>query len=97
MIYGGDLFTLVPEELGDPRGWYGVHDYCTFEDKLETQKEFLNLLVPRYKNVPGISWDIINEPYIGSDTNLQEKFHKVLSSWEFKIKNICLNWEKDTQ
>ena len=22
IAYGGDLFTLVPEEMGDPRGWF---------------------------------------------------------------------------
>ncbi|MCL2833493.1 MAG: hypothetical protein FWD78_10025 [Treponema sp.] len=86
IIYGGDLFTLVPEEMGDPRGWYGIHDYCTLEDKLQVQKEFLDLLIPRYKDVPGISWDIINEPYIGEDPKQQEDFHKILSAWEFKIK-----------
>jgi hypothetical protein len=90
IIYGGDLFTLIPEEMGDPRGWYGAVDFCTLESKLEAQKEFLRLLIPRYKDVPGISWDIINEPYINNDVDIQEKFHKVLSAWEAKIKAYML-------
>lgn len=55
LIYGGNLFTMVPEEMGDPRGWGGVHDYCFLEEKLPAQLEFLDLVIPRYKNVPGIS------------------------------------------
>ena len=90
IIYGGDLFTLVPEEMGDPRGWFGTHDYCSLEEKINSQKEFLGLLIPRYKNVPGISWDIINEPHISSDIKQQEIFHKVLSAWEFKIKKYMI-------
>lgn len=63
IIYGGDLFTLLPQELGDPRGWIGTQDYMWFDDMVTNQKEFLNRLIPRYLNVPGIAWDIYNEPH----------------------------------
>jgi hypothetical protein len=62
IVYGGDLFTLLPEELGDPRGWYGVHDYAWFPEKKSWQRRFLELLIPRYLKVPGIAWDLYNEP-----------------------------------
>ena len=62
IIYGGDLFTLVPEEMGDPRGWAGVFERCSDPEKITLQVEFLKLLTQRYKNVPGISWDLWNEP-----------------------------------
>ena len=62
IIYGGDLFTLIPKEMGDPRGWYGIQDYLWFDKKIEVQKKFLELLIPRYTNIPGIAWDLYNEP-----------------------------------
>jgi len=61
-IYGGDLLTLVPEEMGDPTGWIGVQDRVYLEEKKTHQKEFLKLLARRYKDVPGIAWDLWNEP-----------------------------------
>lgn len=63
IVYGGDLFTLLPEALGDPRGWFGVHDYSWLQEKIELQKRFLALLLPRYIHVPGIAWDLYNEPH----------------------------------
>ncbi|HTZ52538.1 MAG TPA: hypothetical protein VMF68_12805 [Spirochaetia bacterium] len=62
IVYGGDLFTLLPEELGDPRGWYGVHDYASVAEKSGSQRRFLELLIARYRNIPGIAWDLYNEP-----------------------------------
>ncbi len=62
IIYGGDLLTLVPEEMGDPTGWIGVQDRIYLDEKMEAQKEFLRLLAKRYKNVQGIAWDLWNEP-----------------------------------
>ncbi len=77
LVYGGDLFTLVPEEMGDPRGWGsspmdGLQDLVLFQDKIEKQKEFLKLLSERYKNVPAIAWDLWNEPEIHLEHKLQE-------------------------
>ena len=62
MIYGGDLLTLRPKELGDPRGWIDLVDFLQIKEAVECQKEFLKLVIPRYKKVRGISWDIFNEP-----------------------------------
>lgn len=62
IIYGGDLLTLVPEEFGDPIGWIGVQDRIYLEGKINYQKHFLRLLAKRYKDVPGIMWDLWNEP-----------------------------------
>jgi hypothetical protein len=80
------LFTLLPEELGDPRGWYGVHDYCALDEKFEAHREFLNLIIPRYKNVPGITWDIINEPVIIPEQDMTDKFNRQMVDWAKKIK-----------
>ncbi len=49
IIYGGDLFTLIPAEMGDPRGWMHIQDYIWFDDKIECQKEFLKLAVGEAK------------------------------------------------
>jgi len=80
IVYGGDLFTLLPEELGDPRGWYGVHDYASFPEKFQWQRRFLELLVPRYLNVPGIAWDLYNEPK-GVD-------EQVFRTWAGEIRKV---------
>lgn len=86
IIYGGDLFTLLPEELGDPKGWYGVQDYVWFEDKLKAQKEFLDCLIPRYVNVPGIAWDIYNEPCCVFCDPYIPTFNQTFYNWALKIK-----------
>lgn len=71
IIYGGDLFTLIPEEMGESRGWMGgLQDRILLREKIEHQKEFLRLLSERYKDVPAISWDLWNEP----DVQLKDKF-----------------------
>ena len=62
IVYGGDLFTLVPAEMGDPRGWFGTTETIYDPEKRKTQKEFLELISLRYKNIKGISWDLFNEP-----------------------------------
>ena len=86
IIYGGDLFTLLPEEMGDPRGWYGIQDYLWFEDQLIMQKAFLNLLVPRYRRVPGIAWDLYNEPHGTFILALMPQFDERFLRWATEIK-----------
>jgi hypothetical protein len=86
IIYGGDLFTLIPEEMGDPKGWYGVQDYLWFEDKLKAQKEFLELLIPRYLDVPGIAWDIYNEPCCVFCEPYIPTFNQTFLQWAQDIK-----------
>lgn len=67
IVYNGDLFTLVPEELGDPRGWFGTTEAVYDRAKRPAQKEFLLALDRRYRDVPGITWDLFNEPYQVTD------------------------------
>ena len=82
MIMNYDLFTLIPEELGDPRGWGGPIDYICLEEKIEKQKEFLSLIVNRYKGIPGIAWDIHNEPhYTGLTPETYHRFVEPVSLW----------------
>jgi hypothetical protein len=63
IVYNGDLFTLVPEEMGDPRGWFGTVEAVYDQECRATQKEFLLALDRRYRQAPGIAWDLFNEPY----------------------------------
>lgn len=63
LIYNGDLFTLVPGEMGDPRGWFGTVEAVYDQQKRTVQKAFLQELEARYRHLPFISWDLFNEPY----------------------------------
>ncbi|HVA01002.1 MAG TPA: hypothetical protein VMV34_05015 [Terriglobia bacterium] len=64
IVYGGDLFTLVPEEMGDPRGWSPFLESVECLEKRAVEQEFLRRINLRYKGVPGISWDLWNEPTV---------------------------------
>jgi hypothetical protein len=64
IIYGGDLFTLVPEEMGDPRGWFPLIEAVVSPDKRNASKRFFHAVNERYKDVPGIAWDLWNEPEV---------------------------------
>ena len=72
LLYNGDLFTLVPEEMGDPRGWFGTVEAVYDRAKRPAQKEFLRALEARYRDVPGISWDLFNEPSNVTDRDVAE-------------------------
>ncbi|MCL2362677.1 MAG: glycoside hydrolase family 5 protein [Defluviitaleaceae bacterium] len=72
IVYNGDLFTLVPSEMGDPRGWFGTVEAVLDEEKRGPQKEFLRLLENRYKDLPLISWDLFNEPSAVSDEDVEK-------------------------
>ena len=63
IAYNGDLFTLVPEEMGDPRGWFGTVEAVHDRSRRACQIAFLLALDRRYRQVPGIAWDLFNEPY----------------------------------
>jgi hypothetical protein len=67
IVYGGDLFTLVPEEMGDPRGWFPPRESVYCAEKRGIQRAFLRQLNLRYRDVPGISWDLWNEPVVPLD------------------------------
>jgi hypothetical protein len=62
IAYGGDLFTLVPEEMGDPRGWFPMTEALVSEEARAHARKFLILLTARYSQVPCILWDLWNEP-----------------------------------
>ena len=64
IIYGGDLFTLVPEEMGDPRGWFPFIEPVVCPDKRAAAKRFFQAVNERYKNAPSIAWDLWNEPEV---------------------------------
>lgn len=62
-----DLFTLVPEEMGSPRGWIGDLQRCTDYEKIEVQKKFVKILSERYNGIKNITWDLWNEPFLGQE------------------------------
>ena len=64
IVYGGDLFTLVPEEMGDPRGWFPLQDAVVSPEKLAVAEQFFRLINVRYKDAPCILWDLWNEPMV---------------------------------
>ncbi|MFC1666704.1 cellulase family glycosylhydrolase [Candidatus Omnitrophota bacterium] len=76
-----DLFTLVPEEMGDPRGWIGDLKRCTDHEKIEAQKEFVKVLSARYKDMPNIIWDLWNEPFLDKGNTV------FLKNWTEEIKD----------
>jgi hypothetical protein len=67
IVYGGDLFTLVPEEMGDPRGWFPLLESVYCQEKRTLEKEFLREINLRFKAAPGIAWDLWNEPGVPVD------------------------------
>ena len=71
IIYNGDLFTLVPSEMGDPRGWFGTVETVLDPDCRTKQKQFLAAIETRYRDLPLIAWDLFNEPYMVSDGDVE--------------------------
>jgi hypothetical protein len=67
IVYGGDLFTLVPEEMGDPRGWFPLLESVYCQEKRSLEREFLRQINLRFKTAPGIAWDLWNEPGVPVD------------------------------
>lgn len=65
-----DILTLVPEELGNSAGWSGLSESMTIPEKTEMCARFVNVLAERYKDVPGMTWDLLNEAdYFGEPTD----------------------------
>lgn len=79
IVYGGDLFTLVPSEMGDPRGWFGTTETIYDLEKRKVQKEFLKQISLRYKNIKGISWDLFNEPSFIPEKDIVEWAHDLMA------------------
>jgi endo-1,4-beta-mannosidase len=72
-----DIFTLVPNEMGNPIGWLRLKERITQRDKIDFQKRFIKLLSQRYKDTPGITWDLWNEPTLdNSDLALLRNWAK---------------------
>ncbi len=75
LIFCMDIFSLVPGEMGDPLGWLSMKERITDKRKVFFQKKFIRLLAKRYKDSPGIVWDLWNEP------RLDEKDLCLLKGW----------------
>ncbi|MBI2914722.1 MAG: beta-galactosidase [Firmicutes bacterium] len=57
------LFAFLPEK------WEGVHPYLD-PLSVSAQKEYVLGVARRYKGVPGLLWDLINEPTFGTSDKL---------------------------
>ena len=82
LIFCMDIFSLVPEEMGDPIGWLGLRERIVDKEKILVQKKFVELLARRYKDVPGIVWDLWNEP------RLDEEDYELLREWAKETKAV---------
>lgn len=71
LIFCMDLFSLVPEEMGDPRGWLGLIERIAEPQKISLQKDFIKIIAKRYKDVPGITWDLWNEPRLEKKEDIE--------------------------
>jgi hypothetical protein len=74
-----DLFSLVPNEMGDPLGWLGMKERIRDVRKVDLQLKFVKLIAQRYKDIPGITWDLWNEP------RLEEADRSNLKRWTERI------------
>jgi hypothetical protein len=81
LIFCMDIFSLVPQEMGNPIGWLTLKERIVDKDKIAQQKEFVRLIAKRYKDVPGITWDLWNEPRL-ADSDLG-----LLKSWAVIMKD----------
>jgi hypothetical protein len=74
-----DLFSLIPNEMGNPQGWLGGRERITDFKKIDFQKKFIKLIAKRYKNIPNITWDLWNEPRLNKeDISLLRKWTEEL-------------------
>ncbi|MDD4940214.1 MAG: cellulase family glycosylhydrolase [Candidatus Omnitrophica bacterium] len=80
LIFCMDIFSLVPQEMGNPVGWLGLSERARDDEKIRVQEKFVGLLSVRYKDVPGITWDLWNEP------RLKESEMLLLKDWSKRIK-----------
>jgi hypothetical protein len=80
LIFCTDIFSLVPKEMGNPVGWLGLKERIIDKKKMALQKKFIKLIANRYKDIPGITWDLWNEP------RLQETDYDLLRGWAKEIK-----------
>jgi hypothetical protein len=79
LVLSLDLFSLVPEEMGDPIGWLSLKERIVDKNKVANQKKFIQLIARRYKEVPGISWDLWNEP------RLAQEDRELLKAWAAEL------------
>jgi hypothetical protein len=82
LIFCMDIFSLVPEEMGDPIGWLSLKERIQDPDKIGIQKGFIKLLAQRYGRVKGIAWDLWNEP------RLDESDIELLRSWAAAARQV---------
>jgi hypothetical protein len=74
-----DIFSLVPKEMGNPIGWLKLKERISDRPKIEMQRRFIRLLAQRYRDTPGITWDLWNEP------QLEKSDYQALGAWAKEI------------
>lgn len=81
LIFCMDIFSLVPEDMGNPIGWIGLKERILDKNKVAVQNKFIELLACRYKDVPGITLDLWNEP------RLEKVDYELLRNWTKQMKD----------
>jgi Cellulase (glycosyl hydrolase family 5) len=81
LVFCMDIFSLVPQEMGNPIGWLILKERIVDKDKIAQQKAFVRVIAQRYKDAPGITWDLWNEPRL-ADSDLG-----LLKSWAVIMKD----------
>jgi hypothetical protein len=64
IVFHPDIFSLVPEEMGDSCGWNcrASNDAVTTDPaRMAEQDRFIAAIAKRYRDWPGIFWDLWNE------------------------------------
>ena len=67
-------------------GWFSLTERITDKKKVDKQLEFVRIIVDRYKDVKGISWDLRNEPRV------PEEYREELKAW---VKRIVSEFRKN--
>ena len=62
ILFQPTVFTLPPPQMGDPSSWGGNARMAACRGLIENQERFSRQMVERFGCVPGIVWDLINEP-----------------------------------
>ncbi len=75
-----DIFSLVPVEMGNPLGWLGLEERIRNARNITMQKKFVQIISARYRDVPGLTWDLWNEP------RLEESAVPSLRKWAREMK-----------
>ena len=62
IVFQPSVFTLPPPQMGHTKCWWETARLVSCPGLVENQKRFSRQIMERLGAVPGISWDLVNEP-----------------------------------